>query len=100
MTLWHWIVLACVAAFVTKCLGYAVPARFLQNPRMTQMAACVTVALLAALTVMNTFAIGQGVTLDGRLVALCVAAMALWRRLPFLWVVVAGAAAAALVHAV
>lgn len=100
MTLWHWIVLACAVAFVTKWLGYAVPARFLQNPRMTQIAACVTVALLAALTVMNTFAAGQSVTLDGRLVALGVAGIALWRGVSFLWVVVLGAAAAALVHTV
>src|SRR5690606_9463430 len=40
MSLWHWIVLACGVAFATKWLGYAIPARFLQNPRMTHIAAC------------------------------------------------------------
>ena len=99
MSLWHWILLACAVAFLTKWLGYAVPARFLQNPRMTQIAGCVTVALLAALTAMNTFAAGQTLVLDARLAALGVAGLALWLRLPFLLVVVLGAVAAALVHA-
>lgn len=99
MTLWHWILVACAAAFLTKWLGYAVPARFLQSPRMTQIASCVTVALLAALTVMNTLAVGQDVVLDARVVALVLAAVALWLRAPFLLVVVLGACGAALVRA-
>lgn len=98
MTLWHWIVLACAAAFVTKWLGYAIPAHFLQNPRMTQVAACMTVALLSALTVMNAFSAGSQLVLDARLAALLVAALALWRRLPFLLVVVLGALSAAMVR--
>ena len=98
MSLWGWLLLACALAFLTKLLGYAVPARFLQNPRMTQVAACMTVALLAALTVMNTLAAGTALVLDARLVALAVAALALWLRAPFLLVVVLGAASAALLR--
>jgi len=98
MTLWHWIVLACAIAFVTKFLGYAIPARWLQNPRMTHIAGCMTVALLASLTVMNTFAAGQALAIDARLAALLIAALALWLRLPFLLVVVLGALSAALVR--
>lgn len=98
MSLWGWIVLACAAAWVTKWLGYAVPARFLQNPRMTQVAACMTVALLTALTVMNTLSAGQALALDARLAALGVAALALWLRAPFLLVVMLGGGTAALVR--
>ncbi len=98
MSLWHWIVLACGVAFATKWLGYAIPARFLQNPRMTHIAACMTVALLSALTVMNTLAEGSRLVLDARLAALAVAAVALWLRAPFLLVVVLGAASAALLR--
>ena len=96
--LWGWILAACAIAFVTKLAGYAIPARWLQNPRMTQVAGCMTVALLAALTVMNTFAAGSSLVLDARLAALAVAATALWLRAPFLVVVVLGALAAALVR--
>ena len=95
MSAWSWILWACAAAFVTKWLGYAIPARFLQNPRMTHLAACMTVALLSALTVMNTVAAGQSWAIDARLAALVVAAVALRLRAPFLLVVVLGAAAAA-----
>lgn len=98
MSLWHWIVLACAVAFATKWLGYAIPARFLQNPRMTHIAACMTVALLSALTVMNTLAEGSRLVLDARLAALAVATVALWLRAPFLLVVVLGAASAALLR--
>ena len=98
MTLWGFILLACAATYLTKLAGYAVPARWLQNPRMTRVAGAITVALLASLTVMNTFAAGTALVIDVRLVALAAAALALWLRLPFLLVVVLGAVAAGLVR--
>jgi len=98
MTLWGYILLACAATYLTKLAGYAVPARWLQNPRMTRVAGAITVALLASLTVMNTFAAGTALVIDARLVALAAAALALWLRLPFLLVVVLGAVAAGLVR--
>ena len=98
MTLWGFILLACAATYLTKLAGYAVSARWLQNPRMTRVAGSITVALLASLTVMNTFAAGTALVIDARLVALAAAALALWLRLPFLLVVVLGAVAAGLVR--
>ena len=96
MSLWSAILLACACAFATKLAGYAIPARWLHNPRMHRVAGALTVALLASLTVMNTVANGRALVLDARLAALGVAALALWLRLPFLLVVVLGAAAAGL----
>lgn len=98
MSLWTAILLACAAAFATKLAGYAVPARWLHNPRMHRVAGALTVALLASLTVMNTVASGTALALDARLAALAVAALTLLLRAPFLLVVVLGAAAAALVR--
>lgn len=98
MTLWGAILLACAAAYLTKLAGYAVPARWLGNPRMGRVAGTLTVALLSALTVMNTFASGTTLVLDARLAALVAAALALWLRLPFLLVVVLGAVAAGVVR--
>ncbi len=98
MTLWLAILVACAAAYLTKLAGYAVPAHWLSNPRMTRVAGAITVALLAALTVMNTLASGTTLVVDARLAALAAAALALWCRLPFLLVVVLGAAAAAAVR--
>ena len=98
MTLWIAILLACAATYLAKLAGYAVPARWLQNPRMARVAGAITVALLSALTVMNTFAAGTALVVDARLASLAVAALALWLRLPFLVVVLLGAAAAALMR--
>lgn len=98
MTLWGYILLACAATCLTKLAGYAIPARWLQNPRMTRVAGAMTVALLASLTVMNTVASGTALVLDARLAALGAAAFALWLRWPFLLVVLVGAAAAAAVR--
>ena len=98
MPLWGAILLACAVTYLTKLAGYAVPARWLNNPRLARVAGAITVALLSALTVMNTFASGTALVLDARLAALAVAALALWFRLPFLLVVVLGDAAAAVVR--
>ena len=98
MTLWFAILASAAITYLTKLSGYAVPARWLANARMTRVAASITVALLSALTVMNTFAAGSALVLDARLAALAVAALALWARLPFLLVVVLGAAAAGAVR--
>ncbi|MBG6191146.1 putative membrane protein [Arthrobacter sp. CAN_A212] len=96
MNLWLWILLACVLAFLTKLAGYLVPARWMDNPRMNRVAGTLTIGLLASLTAVNTFASGQELALDARIVALAAAAVALLLRAPFLVVVLAGAVGAAL----
>jgi len=62
------------------------------------VASVLTIGLLTALTVVNTFASGQRLVLDARLGALAAAALALWLRAPFLLVVLVGAAASALLR--
>ncbi|GAA3710114.1 AzlD domain-containing protein [Zhihengliuella alba] len=93
--LWFWILLACAVAYATKLLGYLVPSRLLDNPRMLRGAGAVTIGLLASLTAVNTFAAGQAIVLDARIAALAAAGVALLLRAPFLVVVIVGAAAAA-----
>ena len=98
MTLWGWIALACVAAWVLKFVGYLVPVRWMESPRMSRVAGTLTIGLLASLTTMNAFSAGQGLAFDARIGALLVAAVALALRAPFLLVVVFGAVAAALLR--
>jgi branched-subunit amino acid transport protein len=52
-------------------------------------------ALLAALTVVSTMGDGREIVVDARLVGLVVAGIALWRRLPFVVVIVVASAATA-----
>ena len=96
MSLWGWVLLACAVSIATKFLGFLVPARLLDNPRMLRVAGSLTIGLLAALTATNTVASGQALVVDARVVALVAAAVALWLRAPFLAVVAVGALAAGL----
>lgn len=95
MTLWFWIIVACVVGFLTKLVGYLVPRKWLTNPRVARIAGTLTIGLLASLTVANTVATGQTLALDSRLGALVAAGVALWLKAPFLVVVIVGALAAA-----
>jgi branched-subunit amino acid transport protein len=60
----------------------------------------VAVPLLAALIFVQTLGDGHRLTVDARVPALAVAAVLVWRRAPFLVVVLAAAATAALLRAV
>ncbi|MCI5825832.1 MAG: AzlD domain-containing protein [Arcanobacterium sp.] len=98
--MWGWILAACAVAFATKYLGFLVPEKLLERPAVARTANFVTIGLLASLIATNAFSAGQGVTIDARTAALAVALVALSMRLPFLAVVVLGAAVSALVRAV
>ena len=53
-------------------------------------------ALLAALAIVSTVGDARSIVVDARLVGLVVAGLALWRRLPFVVVIIAASAATAL----
>lgn len=91
-----WILIASVIAFATKLAGYLIPSRFLTGPQVQRVADLLTAGLLASLVTLNTVATGTSLHADSRLLALVVAAIALWFRAPFLVVVILGTAAAAL----
>lgn len=55
-------------------------------------------ALLAALVIVGTLAAGESLTVDARIVGTAVAGIALWRRAPFVVVVIAACAATAVVR--
>lgn len=98
MSLWIWLLVACVLAYAWKLVGYLVPARLLENPRTSRIAGTMTIGLLASLTVVNAVASGQQLAADARLGALAAAAVALAFRAPFLVVVIAGAGTAAVLR--
>lgn len=98
MTLWIWLLIACVLAYAWKLVGYLVPAKLLEDPRTSRIAGTMTIGLLASLTVVNAVVSGQGLAADARLGALAAAAIALVLRAPFLVVVIAGAGTAALLR--
>ena len=95
MNLWLWVLLACVLAYVTKLAGYLLPEKWTQDPRVMAYTGAMTIGLLSSLVLLNAVGDGQRLVLDARMVALLVAAVALWRKLPYLVVVLLGALSAA-----
>ncbi len=92
---WTAVLAACAICFLTKLAGYLAPHHWLEHPRVARTAALMTVALLSALTAVQTLAAGHRLTLDARVPAVLVAALLLWRRAPFIVVVIAAAVTAA-----
>jgi len=88
------VILASLAVYSWKLLGYLVPERFITG-RFRGFADRVTVALLAALVAIQGFSTDGEIVLDARLGALAVAAVMLAFRAPYILVVLAGAAVAA-----
>jgi branched-subunit amino acid transport protein len=88
-------VLACYAA---KLAGLSLPGWLLDRPRVRRIAALLPVALLAALTAIQTIATGSRLTVDPRLAGVAAGAVALLLRAPFLVVVVVAAGTAALLR--
>ena len=99
MTVWQVVILASIAVLALKLLGYLVPPSLIEKPVPARIAGLLTVALLSALIVTQTIGSGQGVTLDARVPALVAAAGLFALRVPFILVIVAAAATAALIRA-
>jgi hypothetical protein len=99
MTAWHVVLLASIVCFALKAFGYLVPATVLERATPARIVNLLTVALLAALISLQTFAQGQQLVLDARVPAVLVAAVLFALRVPFLVVIVAAAAVAAGIRA-
>lgn len=69
------------------------------RPSLAAALGLLAIPLLGALVAVQTLASGETLVLDARVPALGVAAVLVWRRAPFLVVVLAAAATAALVRA-
>lgn len=97
--LWALVIGTAVGCYLLKLLGYLVPDRVLDHPRTRRVVELLPVALLAGLVVVEAVASGRHIELDGpRLAGFAVGALAVWRRAPFIVVIVAAALAAALLR--
>ena len=98
MTLWLVVIIASLACLALKLAGYLVPSSVLDKPTPSRIANLLTVALLAALVAVQTFGHASGLQFDARVPALGVAIALFALRVPFVIVVVAAAATAALIR--
>jgi hypothetical protein len=95
---WALLVALGAGCYGLKALGPVFTGRRAGRPR-GELLGLLAVPLLAALVAVQTLDGGRRLVVDARLPALAVAAVLVWRRAPFLVVVVAAAATAALVRA-
>jgi branched-subunit amino acid transport protein len=98
--MWAGVLIACAACYALKLAGLSLPARVLQDIRVQRTVPLVPIALLAALVATQTFSTGHHLVLDVRAAALAVAIVAVLLRAPFLVVVAAASATAALLRLV
>lgn len=88
------VVLASLAVYSWKLLGYLIPARFITDG-LRAFSDRVTTSLLAALVGIQGFAVGSELELDARFPALVVAGVLLYLKVPYILVVASAAAVAA-----
>ena len=96
--LWAAVIAASAGCYLLKLAGLCVPASWVEQPWVARIVDFVPAALLAALVAVQVATAGNALVLDGRLVGLAVAALALALRAPFIVVLVLAGAAGALVH--
>jgi len=96
--LWVAVLAAALGSYLLKLAGLSVPAGWVEQPWVARVVDFVPAALLAALVAVQAATSGRGIVVDGRLVGLAVAAVALAFRAPFIVVLVLAGAAGALVH--
>lgn len=97
--IWTSVLVASLGCYLLKLVGFSVPPRFLQAPRVRRIVELLPVALLSGLIVLQTFTSGHQVVLDPRAAGLGAAAVAVLLRAPFLVVVVVATAVTAGVRA-
>ncbi|MGZ4572772.1 MAG: AzlD domain-containing protein [Blastococcus sp.] len=96
--LWAAVLSGGVGCYLLKLAGLSVPAAWVEQPWVARVVDFVPAALLAALVAVQAATSGNHLVLDGRLVGLAVAAVALALRAPFVVVLVLAGAAGALAH--
>lgn len=85
-----------IGTFALKSAGPLVLGERAMPLRVQQVVALLPAALLAALAIVSTVGDGRALVFDARIVGLVVAGVALWRRAPFVVVIVIASAATAI----
>jgi branched-subunit amino acid transport protein len=94
--IWVTVIVGAVGCYLFKLAGLSVPSAWVEQPWVRRVVDFVPAALLAALVAVQALTSGHDIVVDGRLVGLAVAAVALAFRAPFIVVLVLAGAAGAL----
>jgi uncharacterized membrane protein len=97
---WAFVFAVAGTAYFFKVLGLVIIGDRVLPAMLTRCLALIPAALLAAIVVHGTFAVGRHLVIDARAIGVGAAAIAAWRRVPLVGVIVIGAGVTALVRAV
>ena len=97
---WTLVIALAAGAFVFKLLGFFVLGRRPLPPVVERCLALIPAAVISALVVKDTVSVGQHLQIDARLAGVSAAVLAVWRRAPFVLVIVIGAGVTAAVRAI
>jgi branched-subunit amino acid transport protein len=97
---WTALLVLAAAAYLLKAIGPVLAGRRTIDGELRTVLDLVAVPLIAALVVVQSLDGGERIVLDARIPALAVAALLVWRRAPFIVVVLAAAGTAAALRAV
>jgi hypothetical protein len=97
---WAAILVLAAGAYLFKVLGLVVLGPRAAGGAALRLSALLPAALLPALVAVQTFGAGRSLVLDARAAGLAVGCVAVWRRAPFIVVVVLAAGVTAAVRAV
>jgi branched-subunit amino acid transport protein len=99
VNLWWLVICTAVGCYLLKLLGYLIPARVTEHGPTRRAVELLPVALLAALVVVEAVANGRHYDIEWpRLAGFAVGAVAVWRRAPFLVIVIVAGLTAALIR--
>ena len=96
---WAALLALAAATYFLKALGPVFAGERGLGRELRSVLDLIAVPVLAGLVAVQTFSAGRHLVLDARVPALAVAAVLVWRRAPFLVVVLAAAGTAALLRA-
>jgi branched-subunit amino acid transport protein len=96
---WTALLALCAVSYALKAVGPLLAGGRQLGPKTRRTLDLVAVPLLAALILIQTVGDGHWLVIDARVPALLVASVLVWRRAPFLVVVLAAAGTAALLRA-
>jgi branched-subunit amino acid transport protein len=96
---WTALVALCTVSYALKAVGPVLAGGRQLGSQVRRVLDLVAIPLLAALILVQTLSAGHRLVIDARVPALAVAAVLVWRRVPFLAVVLAAAGTAALLRA-
>ncbi|MDH4144815.1 MAG: AzlD domain-containing protein [Acidimicrobiia bacterium] len=88
-----------IGSYILKAAGPLLLGGRTLPPTLQSLAEFAPAAMLAALVVVSTLGDGSSISVDARAAGVVAAGVALWRRVPFIGVVIAASTATALARA-